>query len=188
MAPKLAWEACGKPSGEAGIQNIQRRGLEQRRVLLAAKQISVDVPLEKSTTALEDEQAPTIPRSIHDLELPGSGNPRQGFRLKPTQVEATLTKKKILRAAYDAAFIAATNEWHNLVTSGRSGGQKDGTTAKAIAQRYSSSLPDGSPKLTARSLYNAYREGRGVGASAQSEASAAPFPTTWCRASPISRP
>ena len=111
---------------------------------------------EKSATALEAEQAPTPPTD----ELPGSGHPKQGFRLKPNQVQATLSKKKLLHAAYDAAFIAATNEWHNLVSSGRSGGQKDGTTAKAIAQRYSASLPAGSPKLTARSLYNAYREGR----------------------------
>lgn len=109
---------------------------------------------EKSATALEAEQAPTPPTD----ELPGSGHPKQGFRLKPNQVQATLSKKKLLHAAYDAAFIAATNEWHNLVSSGRSGGQKDGTTAKAIAQRYSASLPAGSPKLTARSLYNALEE------------------------------
>ena len=180
MPPRQAWEACGQPNGEAGIQNIRRRGLQERK-LKAARQICFDVALErdgKKQSALEqDSEGPPTDDKL------GKGKPQKGFRLKPSQLEKVRSQKLSDRFQYDAAYIAATTEWHKLVTSGKAGGKKDGTSAQAIAERYAATLPVGSPKLTARSLYNAYRDGRCGQVCPKREASTLSSQQTWFRLS-----
>lgn len=157
MTPRRAWAACGMPQGEKGIQNIRKRGMEKRRSK-AAKEICFDVAVDTQKKALSSSSAKKNELSVE--ELIGKGKPRVGYRLKSSQLDKARLKKLADRQKFDDAYIAATNEWHGLVTSGRSGGKLDGTTATAVAMRYASTLPVGSPKLTARSLYNAYRDGR----------------------------
>ena len=180
MPPKQAWEACGQPNGEAGIQNIRRRGLQERK-LKAARQICFNVASErdgKKHSALEqDSEGPPTDDKL------GKGKSHKGFRLKPSQLEKVRSQKLSYHFQYDAAYIAATTEWHKLVTSGKAGGKKDGTSAQAIAERYAATLPVGSPKLTARSLYNAYRDGRCGQVCPKREASTLSSQQTWFRLS-----
>ena len=63
VSPRQAWEQCGMPNGEHGIQNI-RKGGRELKAQRAAQQEEVVVA--------EPEQGPAGP---------GKGHPAAGFRL-----------------------------------------------------------------------------------------------------------
>ena len=65
MSARAAWEACGEPNGEPGIQNIRKAG----KKLSAATHASTG---DAAATA-EPEPEPPLPQY-------GKGKPKAGFR------------------------------------------------------------------------------------------------------------
>ena len=61
---RVAWERCGRPRGEAGIQNIRKRGNKLR----------TETPKLPPAAA-----AVNRPKNVG----PGKGKPCKGYRLKP---------------------------------------------------------------------------------------------------------
>ena len=148
MSAREAWEHCGKPNGEPGIQNIRKRA----RLLVAER--SGD-----ATDAAPDAMASPPAQEA----APGSGRQstrkKETFRLRSDQVLKQIAQAEKDREVFDRLFIDATNEWADIV---KNGGPKRGDGgAAAVAARYAAHLPeDCKRRLTARSLYNAVSEGR----------------------------
>ena len=89
IAPRQAWQQCGEPAGEAGIQNVRKRG----RKLTAA---AVSKPV-ASSEVLPHAEAPTTPAGFD------KGKPKLGYRLSSGQKEKKARLLEIEKATYDAA-------------------------------------------------------------------------------------
>ena len=70
------WTQCGKPNGEAGIQNIRKRGMAARRDIKEAAARASGSPEEAAAEG--GEAGPTA--SQPEPPPNGKGNPRKGFR------------------------------------------------------------------------------------------------------------
>ena len=62
MDPRAAWEACGKPKGEAGIQNVRKRGLKARKEIAeaAAAVAALDAAEDEKPEPLEEATAAPV--------------------------------------------------------------------------------------------------------------------------------
>ena len=140
MDARRAWEAAGKPNGEKAVQNIRKRGAALRK--------------QEAEGPTEDEAVVAIAVEVG----PGKGNAVRGWRLTTGQLakeQAAETKRK---EAFNAAYIAATNEWQLMVCTGGVG--KNDRSSNGVAARYNATLPPGAKQLTGRMLRNALLQGR----------------------------
>ena len=152
MSAREAWEACGRPRGEAAIQNIRAKGMRARgkkayeeglfQQALEHDRPGEDQPVQESP----EESAPS-----------GKGIPAKGFRLSTGQLAKQRSLDQAARSAYNAAFVAATLEWQEMVRSGKTG--KGDQCADAVALRFTNKLPAGCKKLTGRVLKHSYLKG-----------------------------
>ena len=99
MSAREAWQLCGEPNGEAGIQNIRKRA----RLLVASK---ADAAGSVESPALEvpgagEEPAPPPPSSSRKKSL---------FRLRPDQVAKMAAERAKHKALYHRLYIQATTE------------------------------------------------------------------------------
>ena len=92
VSARSAWEQCGKPNGEAGIQNIRKAGK------------SLKVQREKQAEA-EPEPEPWEPEATPG---PGKGHPVAGFRLRPDQVAKQRAAKEEEDREYAEVYMQAT--------------------------------------------------------------------------------
>ena len=152
MDARAAWNACGCPRGEQGIQNIRQRGMSARgkkgvEAALISLALSRDQQWQESSLPPPDEGASE------------KGVPEKGFRLSTCQLQKQKSIATAARAAYDAAYVAATLEWEQMVRSGKCG--KGDASADGVASRHANTLPAGCKmKLTGRSLKHALQQGR----------------------------
>ena len=121
MGPRAAWEACGKPKGEAGIQNVRKRGLKARKEVaeaaaaVAARDAARDAAEEEEPEPLEETTAePVRRRGEH-------GPPQAGFRLRKEQVRVKLQEKQQRRKEFDAIYVEMTRKWAEMVRTGANG-------------------------------------------------------------------
>ena len=155
MEPRAAWEACGKPKGEQGIQNIRKHGHGQRRALKA---------LERDAEVAEAQAARPMAQTRAEVErqegtaAAGKGVPAEGFRLNSTQVAKAAAVKVEQRRLYEAAFIAASNEWFEMIQSGKCG--RGDNSSDAVGRRHSLHLPSGCRQVQGKALKLAYKERR----------------------------
>ena len=152
MDARSAWEVCGEPKGEAGIQNIRKRGMKLRQQMQA--DLSAP-PTEAAADAPQDEEVATA----QAVEVFGKGKPVKGFRLGSNQLAKTKSMADNLKRLYNMAYVAATNEWADMVANGTSGKRKGGS-ADSVAARYNATLPSDCKQLTGRALMNALLQGR----------------------------
>jgi len=87
--PRDAWERCGKPKGEAGIQNIRKRAREERA----------------------RPQAAPPPEPRRAASGPGRGVPKAGFRLRKEQRTVIVQQQKDLKQQYAQVYADATADW-----------------------------------------------------------------------------
>ena len=81
------------------------------------------------------------------------------FRLRPEQVRKQQEKKAAMKGVFNALYTAATEEYAEMVRTGKVG--KGPLSADGVAASYAAQLPDGcTMKLTGRSLKNAVLQGR----------------------------
>ena len=144
VSARAAWERCGQPNGEKGIQNIRKAGKKRAEEQLAQADQQAGV---------EPEPEPT-PESGSG---PGKGNAAAGYRLRPAQLKQVLVAKAEARAEYNKIYMEATQHWQNLFVSGATGKGKH--SADSVAASFSDRLPQGF-KLTGRMLKNALLQGR----------------------------
>ena len=146
MTAREAWNACGQPKGEAGIQNIRKRA----RAVVAERAATTP----SVTRATPDP----VPEVVEDARA-SSGRKQPLFRLKPYQVQKREADRIKVRAEFDRIYAAATKEWQRLVATGGFG--RGDSSAAAVAARFAQSLPEGCPhKISGRSLINAVAQGR----------------------------
>jgi hypothetical protein len=154
MDARDAWKVCGCPRGEGAIQNIRKRGLAARAKL--CEKVVQDVMRE--VVSEREQPGEDLPEPEPESESEsGKGVPARGFRLSSGQLSKQRTLDHASRTAYAAAYVAATNEWQQMVCSGKSG--KGDKCADAVAHRHANQLPAGCKKLTGRMLKNAYLNG-----------------------------
>ena len=139
VSPRQAWEQCGMPNGEAGIQNI-RKGGRDLKAQRAAQQEEVVVA--------EPEQGPAGT---------GKGHPAAGFRLRAAQAKAKRERQLQDRQKYDEVYKEATAHYQLLFQQGRTG--KGQNSASGVAASFANRIPDGF-KLTGRMLTCALQQGR----------------------------
>ena len=150
MDPRAAWEERGSPNGQAGIQNIRKRGFALRI------KDGIDETIRAVGLARAQTRSDSPPGEVVEAILKeGKGVPAKGFRLTSIQVQKDQTLKLAARAAHNAAYIAATLEWQLMLRAGKNGKGED--SADGVAARYNASLPDGAWKLSGRMLKDAYR-------------------------------
>ena len=155
MAPRAAWEACGCPRGEAGIQNIRARGMNARGEKAHESTLQA-IASERDNQPAADAVLPaTEPIETTATAL---GVPQKGFRLSTTQLAKERSIMAANKAAYDRAYVAATLEWQQMVLSGKCG--RGDSCSDAVATRFSNTLPIGCKKITGRSLKNAVAQDR----------------------------
>ena len=99
VSPREAWERCGKPKGEAGIQNIRKRAREERA----------------------RPQAAPPPEPRRAASGPGRGVPKAGFRLRKEQRTVIVQQQKDLKQQYAQAYADATADWQRRVSAGKTG-------------------------------------------------------------------
>ena len=133
VSPREAWEGCGKPKGEAGIQNIRKRAREERA----------------------RPQAAPPPEPRRAASGPGRGVPKAGFRLRKEQRTVIVQQQKDLKQQYAQAYADATADWQRRVSAGKMG--KGFDSADVVAAKYE--VPEGK-KLTGEMLKQAVRDGR----------------------------
>ena len=138
VAPRVAWERCGMPNGEAGIQNIRKAG-KKLAATRAADLAEQEEEMQKRTAG------------------PGKGHPAAGFRLRPDQLKSQLQMKRAAAAAWDKVYMEATEKWALLYREGKTG--KGELSADGVAFSFKDAVPDGY-KLTGRMLKNALAQGR----------------------------
>jgi hypothetical protein len=151
MDARSAWNACGKPKGESGIQNIRVRGMKERgKKAYEATMFDVAVSRgENLETPLPQEEA----------EAKRIGVPEKGFRLRTNQLQKQKSIDVQHRAAFNEAYVAATLEWQQMVREGKCG--KGDMCSSAVATRYAKTLPASCKfKLTGRCLINVLAQGR----------------------------
>ena len=162
MSATEAWKQCGEPRGEKCIQNIRKRARELRE-----KRLLDVVPHRGGTPA-----AAATPLPLADAEGgEGGGGEREAngagsaqrnqpaFRLRGDQVQKAAQLHQAMKADFNTVYAAATLEWQQLVTSGRSG--KGENSADAVAARFNLQLPDGcTRRLSGKILRNRVNEGK----------------------------
>ena len=107
-----AWKACGEPGGEKGIQNIRKRGRAARKKK-QAEEAAVSV-------AAPPAQPPAQPAG-NVRKSGGRGNPSTNFRLSTSQKIKKKQDKDELDAAFNEVYAAATQEYADLVSAGKTG-------------------------------------------------------------------
>ena len=144
MDARAAWKVCGCPCGEPGIQNIHQRGLNAcGKKAVEAVMLSVALNRDEHIGAVLSPPPPE--------QASIKGVPEKGFRLTTLQLQKEKSIAAANRAAFDAAYIAATLEWQQMVREGKCG--RGDACADGVAQRYANTLPAGCTlKLTGRSL------------------------------------
>ena len=85
MDARTAWERCGKPKGEPGIQNIRKQGMKQRKQRAAGE----EPPPARAATARAKQKGP------------GRGIPKKGYRLKPAMAKIEHTAKVLARQQWE---------------------------------------------------------------------------------------
>ena len=162
MSATEAWKQCGEPRGEKCIQNIRKRARELRE-----KRLLDVVPHRGGTPA-----AAATPLPLADAEGgEGGGGEREAnragsaqrnqpaFRLRGDQVQKAAQLHQAMKADFNTVYAAATLEWQQLVTSGRSG--KGENSADAVAARFNLQLPDScTRRLSGKILRNRVNEGK----------------------------
>ena len=147
MKPREAWELCGEPGDEAGIQNVRKRGAALRD----RQQLVLPAPAGADSTGDAAGKNATTPGS--------SGRKKETFRLKTAQVKKRELALAEIKQAFDVVYAAATKEWETMVAQGTNG--KGELSADGVAARFREQLPEGCYfKLTGRSLKHAVAEGR----------------------------
>ena len=160
MPAREAWEACGRPNGPGGIQNVRKRAR------LLREKAAAPTPMEVVTAVEVTRPSPASPEEIVVTaggEANSDANPpsrvQPAFRLSSNQVVKQSVANLKMKAEFDAIYIEATAEWRDLVASGKSG--RGDMCADAVAARHAARLPVGCElKLTGRSLKNALAAGR----------------------------
>ena len=101
MSARLAWEQCGRPNGEKGIQNVRKAGkrLAEQRAAEAAPE--------------SQPEAASVG--------PGKGHAQAGFRLRSDQVQRQLSIKRAAREEWDKIYCEATAKWAHLYQNGETG-------------------------------------------------------------------
>ena len=115
MPARDAWEQCGQPKGEAGIQNIRKAGRKLR---------DSRGPACAAAPAAPPAAAPAAPP-----KGPGKGRPVKGYRLKPAQVAKASVISLAAQQQFSDVFVDATNEWQRRVTLGQIGKGYDSAAA-----------------------------------------------------------
>lgn len=134
MDAREAWKACGKPRGEQGIQNVRQRGMKARgKMGLVAAMLEVAVLRDEQYLAASPDPLPEA------SEANSIGVPEKGFRLSTGQLQKQKSVAIANRSAHDAAYIAATLEWQQMVREGKCG--KGDSCADAVAKRHAKTLP-----------------------------------------------
>ena len=137
------------------MQNIRKR---------AARLKKKGVAREAVTTAAAAAATPApspVPPQTTTAQDSTSGAPRKSpaFRLRPDQVQKQVQKKAELKAAFDQVYVDATNEWCEMVRTGKCG--KGALSAAGVAETFNAKLPaECTKRLSGRALLNAVREGR----------------------------
>lgn len=157
MGAREAWRACGKPVGERAIQNIAKRGKALREAEAVCAGSDACSPLLQPNGELvgaDDRHSSggsSAPRKQRSRE-------EKGFRLKPDQAAMEMKMHADMRKEFDVVFAEATQEWADMVSSGKRG--KGDKSADAVAARWKAKLPAGCKYvLTGNSLKHAYRNG-----------------------------
>ena len=156
MDPRAAWAECGSPGGEGGIQNIRKRGFKMR-IADGVQRSMLAVAAARASTRSDD---PPTELAI-ETELKkgvGKGVPSKGYRLNSLQAQKESDMKFRVREAHDAAYVAATLEWQEMVRTGKNG--KGDSSADGVAARFNATLPEGAYKLSGRMLKDAFRDGK----------------------------
>ena len=156
MSAYDAWMACGQPRGQAGVQNVRKRAARlNKRITVAVEETVVEAAA--ATPAPPPPPQTAVPRTSEGSTKSAKKSP--AFRLRPDQVQKQAARKAEMKAAFDQVYVEATNEYCEMVRTGKCG--KGALSADGLAERYSAKLPEGcTKKLTGRSLKNAVREGR----------------------------
>lgn len=161
MLTRQAWDKCGRPGGEAGIQNIQKRA-KRIRDNMGNAAIVVD------TAAVE--------------ETPGSDEKKRAsevLRLNPVQKKKQREHEQAIKDAFDKTYVAATEEWAELVRTQKNG--RGAMSADGIADKYRAQLPEGCHrKLTGRSLIHPVQQGR-VGKAPQARGKKPAIPDSFVK-------
>lgn len=146
VSAREAWQQCGQPNGEKGIQNIRKAGRK--------------LALERAAPATPAAETPAAEVGMLHPQTgpgPGKGKPVAGFRLRPDQVARRRAADAAARAAYDAIYKEATAAWADAFRAGKTG--KGSMSAEGFAAAYAGRIPEGFT-LTGRMLTNALRQGR----------------------------
>ena len=101
-----AWARCGRPHGEAGIQNIRKRGHRLRTSTPAPP--PVDAAVDAAAADRGKQQGP------------GKGKPAKGYRLKPTQLKVEQEKQQLAREQWEQVYAEATTGWAARIAAGKS--------------------------------------------------------------------
>lgn len=136
--PRVAWERCGKPKGEAGIQNMRKRGMKRR----------------KSAPAPPPALAPAE-RAKNKAKL-GRGKPAKGYRLNSAQVKVEAGKQAAAKEQWGQVYVKAVAEWQSRVAAGKTG--KGHESADVVAAKFE--VPAGTKPITGNMVKWAVREGR----------------------------
>ena len=151
MSAREAWQQCGEPNGDGGIQNIRKRAR-------LAKASFADGALDTATLR-SGHQSPPAQEAAPVSSAGASGRKKEMFRLRSDQVLKSAVESARVKEEFDRLYAEATKEWATTVASGESTRQNGG--AAAVAAKYAAQLPANcTRKITARSLYNAVAEGR----------------------------
>ena len=166
MDPRAAWEACGQPRGESGIQNIRKRGyaLRQKTEKSAAEHqeeaATPRIPNASNQRRGEDENYELRSRSSESsgaASSHASSEPKKPYRLSSAQVAKQRAADHTLKAAYAAARAECTAEYERLFATGKTG--RGGESAKSIVARFNATLPAGCKLLTPAVLYQSIQNG-----------------------------
>ena len=137
-----AWARCGRPHGEAGIQNIRKRGHRLRTSTPAAPPVAAAVD---AAAADRGKQ-----------QGPGKGKPAKGYRLKPTQLKVEQEKQQLAREQWEQVYAEATTGWAARIAAGKVG--RGHQTAADFAAGFE--VPADCKPITGPMLKHAVSEGR----------------------------
>ena len=137
-----AWARCGRPHGEAGIQNIRKRGHRLR----------TSTPAPPPVAAAVDAAAADRGKQ----QGPGKGKPAKGYRLKPTQLKVEQEKQQLAREQWEQVYAEATTGWAARIAAGKVG--RGHQTAADFAAGFE--VPADCKPITGPMLKHAVSEGR----------------------------
>ena len=111
MSAREAWEACDKPNGDAGIQNIRKRAREEklRREAAAAEAEKVQTRARASPVAV-----PVTPAALSEADPSEAKRREPVFRLKSSQVAKQKENDRAMKEEWGAAYAGATAEWQKI--------------------------------------------------------------------------